>query len=99
MPLLEKTNLLHSKLNEVVKQFNVLGRRTENKKGCRGELLLLLWLNRPLFGLGRFISFLIPYIVGRTPWTGDQPDARPLPAHRTIWQSACRIRLPNDLDY
>jgi hypothetical protein len=23
------------------------------------------------------------YAVGRTPWTGDQPVARPLPAHRT----------------
>jgi hypothetical protein len=23
------------------------------------------------------------YTVGRTPWTGDQPVARPLPAHRT----------------
>jgi hypothetical protein len=23
------------------------------------------------------------YRVGRTPWTGDQPVARPLPAHRT----------------
>jgi hypothetical protein len=25
-------------------------------------------------------SFLIFYTVGRTPWTGDQPVARPLPA-------------------
>jgi hypothetical protein len=33
-------------------------------------------------GLGRFFSFLIPYTVGRTPWTGDQPVARPLPTHR-----------------
>jgi hypothetical protein len=33
--------------------------------------------------LGRFFSFLIFYTVGRTPWTGDQPVARPLPAHRT----------------
>jgi hypothetical protein len=28
-------------------------------------------------------SFLIFYTVGRTPWTGDQPDAGQLPAHRT----------------
>jgi hypothetical protein len=27
--------------------------------------------------------FLNPYTVGRTPWTGNQPDARPLPTHRT----------------
>jgi hypothetical protein len=33
--------------------------------------------------LGRFFSFLILYTVGRTPWTGDQPIARPLPTHRT----------------
>jgi hypothetical protein len=29
-----------------------------------------------------FFSFLISYTVDRTPWTGDQPVARPLPAHR-----------------
>jgi hypothetical protein len=31
----------------------------------------------------RFFSFLILYAVSRTPWTGDQPVARPLPTHRT----------------
>jgi hypothetical protein len=36
-----------------------------------------------LFNLGRFFSFLILYTVGRTPWTGDQPVAGPLPTHRT----------------
>jgi hypothetical protein len=35
-----------------------------------------------LIGLGRFFSFLILYTVGMTPWTGDQPVARPLPTHR-----------------
>jgi hypothetical protein len=34
-------------------------------------------------GFGRFFSFLIFYTVGRTPCTGDQPVARPLPRHRT----------------
>jgi hypothetical protein len=34
--------------------------------------------------LGRIFSFLILYAVGRTPWAGDQPVARPLPTHRTI---------------
>jgi hypothetical protein len=28
-------------------------------------------------------SFLILYTVGRTPYMGDQPVARPLPTHRT----------------
>jgi hypothetical protein len=33
--------------------------------------------------LACLFSFLIFYIVGRTPWTGDQSVAMPLPAHRT----------------
>jgi hypothetical protein len=37
-----------------------------------------------LLDLGLFFSFLILYAVGRTPWAGDQPVARPLPTHRTI---------------
>jgi hypothetical protein len=36
-----------------------------------------------LLDLGRFFSFLILYTDGRTPWTVDQPVARPLPTHRT----------------
>jgi hypothetical protein len=36
-----------------------------------------------LLDLGRFFNFLILYTVGRTPWTGDQPIPRLLPAHRT----------------
>jgi hypothetical protein len=43
---------------------------------------LLLWLYSPLLGLGRFFSFLIFYTVGRTPWTGGQSFASPLPTHR-----------------
>jgi hypothetical protein len=38
---------------------------------------------QPLIGLGRFFSFLILYTVGRSPWTGDQPVARPLSTYRT----------------
>jgi hypothetical protein len=33
--------------------------------------------------LGRFFSFFNLYTVGRTPWTGDHPVARPLPTHNT----------------
>jgi hypothetical protein len=40
------------------------------------------WLYNPLLGPGRFFSFVIPYTVSRTPCTGDQPVARPLPTHR-----------------
>jgi hypothetical protein len=38
---------------------------------------------QPYVGPWRLFSFLIPYTVGRTPWTGDQPVERPLPTHRT----------------
>jgi hypothetical protein len=37
----------------------------------------------PSLGLFSFFSFLIFNKVRRIPWTGDQPVARPLPAHRT----------------
>jgi hypothetical protein len=33
--------------------------------------------------LAAFFNFLILYTDGRTPWTGDQLVARPLPTHRT----------------
>jgi hypothetical protein len=35
------------------------------------------------WSLAAFFSFMILYIVGRTPWTEDQPDTRPLPTLRT----------------
>jgi hypothetical protein len=35
------------------------------------------------FGAWPFFSFLIVHTVGRTPWTADQPVARPLPTDRT----------------
>jgi hypothetical protein len=37
---------------------------------------------QPFVGLWPLFSFLILYTVGRTPWTGDQSVARPLPTHR-----------------
>jgi hypothetical protein len=46
-------------------------------------LSIYLWIESPLLGLGRFFRFFIVYTVGMTPWTGDQPVARPLPARRT----------------
>jgi hypothetical protein len=44
---------------------------------------IYLWLYRPLLDINRFFSSLILYTVCTTPWTGDQPVARPLPTHRT----------------
>jgi hypothetical protein len=50
----------------------------------------------PLLDLGRFFIFLILDTVGRTPWTGDQPFAMPLPTHRinthTDFDTLCGIR-------
>jgi hypothetical protein len=46
-------------------------------------IYIYLWHYSPLLGLGCFISFLNYYTVVRTPWTGDQPIARPLPTHIT----------------
>jgi hypothetical protein len=38
---------------------------------------------QPFVGSWPLFSLLIFYIVVRTPWTGDQPVGRLLPAHRT----------------
>jgi hypothetical protein len=42
-----------------------------------------LMVLQPFVGPWLLLSFLILYTVGRTPWAGDQPAARPLPIHRT----------------
>jgi hypothetical protein len=39
-------------------------------------------------------QFLNLYTVGRTPWTGDQPVARPLPTHRTAQTQNKRTQNP-----
>jgi hypothetical protein len=46
------------------------------------SLSLSPWLHSPLH-LGCFFSFLILYIVGRTPWTGNHHFAMTLFIHRT----------------
>jgi hypothetical protein len=54
------------------------------------------WLySRPIVGRGRFsFSFLIPYTVGRTTWTGDQSDASPLLTHRITLTQSKRTHRP-----
>jgi hypothetical protein len=47
-----------------------------NRLSICGSTVLLL-------ELGRFFSFLFLYTVGRTPWTGTQPVAKPLLTQRT----------------
>jgi hypothetical protein len=39
---------------------------------------------QPFVGPWPLFQFLDLYTVGRTPWTGDQPVSRPLPAYRTV---------------
>jgi hypothetical protein len=46
------------------------------------QYTLLQWLYSPC-GPGPLFQFLNLYTVGRTAWTGEQPVARPLSAHRT----------------
>jgi hypothetical protein len=52
--------------------------------------LLLLWLYSPC-GPWPLFQFTNLYTVGRNPWTGDQPVARPLPTHKTTQTQNKRI--------
>jgi hypothetical protein len=49
----------------------------------RPNVYLFSVLQSFLLDFGRSFSFLILYAAGRTPWTGNQSVARPLPTHRT----------------
>jgi hypothetical protein len=53
---------------------------------------LSIYDSTALSGLRRLFKFLNLYTVGRTPWTGDQPIARPLPTHRTTQTQNKRIQ-------
>jgi hypothetical protein len=55
-------------------------------------LSIYLWRYSPLFDLGFFFSFSILYTVRKTPWTVDQPVARPLPTQRTTQTQNRRTR-------
>jgi hypothetical protein len=55
-------------------------------------LSIYLWLCSPFWDLYCFLGFLILYTVGRTPWTGDQPVARPLRTCRTTQTQNKRIQ-------
>jgi hypothetical protein len=77
LPLCQETKF-HNPIEPQAK----LGHRPTQLKSIY-FLSLSLWLYRSL-DLGRFFSFLTiyEYTVSRTPWTGHQPVARPLHAHR-----------------
>jgi hypothetical protein len=57
--------------------FRLLSKCNKSKEV---KLILLMAL---LLVHDQILSFLIPCTVDRTPWTGDQSIARPLPTHRT----------------
>jgi hypothetical protein len=46
-------------------------------------LFFYLWLYHPCWVLTAFSVSWSFYTFGRTSWTGDQPVARPLPAHKS----------------
>jgi hypothetical protein len=49
----------------------------------------------PLWSMGLISQFLDHFTDGRTPWTGDQLVARPLPEHRTTQTQNKHIRTRN----
>jgi hypothetical protein len=51
---------------------------------------IYLWLYSPR-GPWPLFQFLNLYTIGRTPWTRNQPFARPLPIHRTTQTQNKRI--------
>jgi hypothetical protein len=51
---------------------------------------------QPLWTLAAF-SVSLSITVGRTPWTGDQPVARPLPTHRTTQTHNIRTQTSTPL--
>jgi hypothetical protein len=53
------------------------------------------WIFQPIQGPGLLFSSLIIFPDGRTPWTNDQPVARPLPKHRITQTQNKRIHTPN----
>jgi hypothetical protein len=71
-------------------QFTTSGKRGLTKRNTTIYVPMIL---RPfLLGPGRFFSFLILYTAGRTPWTGDQPIARPLFTQRTTQTQSKRTQ-------
>jgi hypothetical protein len=49
---------------------------------------------QPFVGPWPLFQLLDFYTVGRSPWTSDQPVARPLPAHRTTQTQNKRTQTP-----
>jgi hypothetical protein len=55
---------------------------------------MYLWLYSPSVRSWLLFQFLNPiHIVGKTPWTGDQSVARPLPKHRITQTEKMHINI------
>jgi hypothetical protein len=59
------------------------GNRSTRRKPAPMSVFIIIMALHPFVGPWPLFSFLILYAVGRTPSTGDQPVARPLPTQRT----------------
>jgi hypothetical protein len=72
----------HSRqMHKKISNFTVITKETSvlSKHLCVHVSMALL----SFFGPWPLFSFLILYIIGRTPWSGEQSVAKPLPTHRT----------------
>jgi hypothetical protein len=58
------------------------------------KAFLFQWFFQLIQGPGLLFSSVIIF-HRRTPWTSDQPVARPLPKHRTTWTQNKSIYTPN----
>jgi hypothetical protein len=54
---------------------------------------------QPFVEPSTLFQFLIQYTVGRTPWTRDQPVARPEPKHRTTQRENTRTQTTSCKSY
>jgi hypothetical protein len=59
------------------------------------DLLLLLRSLLLYWSIGLIFQFFYHFTDGRTPWTGEQLVAKPLPKHRTIQTQNKHIHTPN----
>jgi hypothetical protein len=86
----EVTSFFNPKVHDHISKLLKFHMRTvtvEGKFNFASDYNLALYLSMSLQSLywilAVFFSFLAIYTVGRTPWTEDQPVARPLPTHGT----------------
>jgi hypothetical protein len=93
----EKVTLCGARMKKEKKiEIFELTRSYRLKKLCRFNstkfvTLSFQWLFQPIQGPGLLFSSVIIFTDRRTPWTSDQPVARPLPKHRTTQTQNKRI--------